>query len=53
MVQIWLNLTKMTEPVLHVLVVGFHHKKGCVVEYSTPPLIAGQDCRSGEVGIFT
>jgi len=26
-------------PVLHVLVVGFHHKKGCQVEYSFPPLI--------------
>ena len=25
-------------PVLHVLVVGFHHKKGCQVEYSHPPL---------------
>jgi len=26
-------------PVLHVLVVGFHHKKGCTVEYSHPPLM--------------
>ena len=26
-------------PVLHVLVIGFHHKKGCQVEYSWPPLI--------------
>ena len=25
-------------PVLHILVVGFHHKKGCQVEYSYPPL---------------
>jgi len=25
-------------PVLHVLVVGFHHKKGCTVEYAYPPL---------------
>ncbi|RWS28873.1 hypothetical protein B4U80_11092, partial [Leptotrombidium deliense] len=25
-------------PILHVLVVGFHHKKGCVIEYSYPPL---------------
>ncbi|XP_064613767.1 late secretory pathway protein AVL9 homolog [Liolophura sinensis] len=28
-------------PVLHVVVVGFHHKKGCQVEYSYPPLIPG------------
>ncbi len=27
-------------PVLHVLVVGFHHKKGCQVEYAHPPLLA-------------
>ncbi|XP_025425138.1 late secretory pathway protein AVL9 homolog [Sipha flava] len=28
----------MTEnPILHVLVVGFHHKKGCQVEYAYPP----------------
>ena len=25
-------------PVLHILVVGFHHKKGCQIEYSYPPL---------------
>ncbi|XP_045558759.1 late secretory pathway protein AVL9 homolog isoform X2 [Salmo salar] len=25
--------------VLHIVVVGFHHKKGCQVEYSYPPLI--------------
>ena len=25
-------------PVLHLIVVGFHHKKGCQVEYSYPPL---------------
>ena len=24
---------------LHVLVVGFHHKKGCQVEYAYPPLL--------------
>ena len=28
-------------PVLHVVVVGFHHKKGCQVEYAHPPLIPG------------
>ncbi|XP_066588489.1 late secretory pathway protein AVL9 homolog isoform X2 [Prorops nasuta] len=26
-------------PILHVIVVGFHHKKGCQVEYSFPPLV--------------
>ncbi|AWP21088.1 putative late secretory pathway protein AVL9 -like [Scophthalmus maximus] len=26
-------------PVLHIVVVGFHHKKGCQVEYSYPPLM--------------
>ncbi len=30
-------------PVLHVLVVGFHHKKGCQVEYSHPPLASAPD----------
>ncbi|BET03358.1 Transport protein Avl9 [Nesidiocoris tenuis] len=28
-------------PILHVLVIGFHHKKGCQVEYSYPPLMSG------------
>lgn len=27
-----------TTPVFHILVVGFHHQKGCVVEYVYPPL---------------
>lgn len=33
------------EPVLHIVVVGFHHKKGCQVEFSYPPIIpsAGHD----------
>ncbi|XP_026036037.1 late secretory pathway protein AVL9 homolog [Astatotilapia calliptera] len=26
-------------PVLHIVVVGFHHKKGCQVEFSYPPLM--------------
>ncbi|XP_051266721.1 late secretory pathway protein AVL9 homolog [Dicentrarchus labrax] len=26
-------------PVLHIAVVGFHHKKGCQVEFSYPPLM--------------
>lgn len=25
-------------PLLHILVVGFHHKKGCQVEFSHPEL---------------
>ncbi|XP_061179764.1 late secretory pathway protein AVL9 homolog [Saccostrea echinata] len=36
-------------PVLHVVVVGFHHKKGCQVEYSYPPLLEGNDVNSSEV----
>ncbi|XP_058649437.1 late secretory pathway protein AVL9 homolog isoform X2 [Onychostoma macrolepis] len=29
------------ELVLHIVVVGFHHKKGCQVEFSYPPIIPG------------
>ncbi|OWF40478.1 late secretory pathway protein AVL9 homolog [Mizuhopecten yessoensis] len=36
-------------PVLHVVVIGFHHKKGCQVEFSYPPLIAGNEVDSHEV----
>ena len=36
-------------PVLHVVVVGFHHKKGCQVEYAHPPLIPGGDSSSPEL----
>uniref|UniRef100_A0A672PG73 UDENN domain-containing protein n=1 Tax=Sinocyclocheilus grahami TaxID=75366 RepID=A0A672PG73_SINGR len=32
---------KRQEPVLHIVVVGFHHKKGCQVEFSYPPIIPG------------
>uniref|UniRef100_A0A0K0FWA1 Late secretory pathway protein AVL9 homolog (inferred by orthology to a human protein) n=1 Tax=Strongyloides venezuelensis TaxID=75913 RepID=A0A0K0FWA1_STRVS len=28
----------MTNAVLHVIVVGFHHKKGCQIEYCYPPI---------------
>ncbi|XP_042550985.1 late secretory pathway protein AVL9 homolog isoform X2 [Dipodomys spectabilis] len=28
-------------PVLHIVVIGFHHKKGCQVEFSYPPLVPG------------
>uniref|UniRef100_A0A6Q2YYH3 UDENN domain-containing protein n=1 Tax=Esox lucius TaxID=8010 RepID=A0A6Q2YYH3_ESOLU len=31
--------TELRGPVLHIVVVGFHHKKGCQVEYSYPPLL--------------
>uniref|UniRef100_W8BB18 Late secretory pathway protein AVL9 n=1 Tax=Ceratitis capitata TaxID=7213 RepID=W8BB18_CERCA len=38
-------------PILHILVVGFHHKLGCQVEFSYPPLIQGttgkNECPSG------
>ncbi|KAK7109109.1 late secretory pathway protein AVL9 homolog [Littorina saxatilis] len=41
---------KETEtPVLHVIVVGFHHKKGCQVEYSYPPVIAGNPVDSHQL----
>ncbi|XP_068008854.1 late secretory pathway protein AVL9 homolog [Melanerpes formicivorus] len=29
-------------PVLHIVVVGFHHKKGCQIEFSYPPLKPGE-----------
>ena len=38
-----------TNPVLHVIVIGFHHKKGCQVEYSWPPIIPENDSRSHEL----
>ncbi|CAH0554963.1 unnamed protein product [Brassicogethes aeneus] len=28
-------------PILYVLVIGFHHKKGCQVEFSYPPIVTG------------
>lgn len=31
--------TRQSRQVLHVVVVGFHHKKGCQVEYSYPPMV--------------
>lgn len=36
-------------PICYVLVVGFHHKKGCQVEYSYPPLVPGSpnECPPG------
>ncbi|XP_013793559.1 late secretory pathway protein AVL9 homolog [Limulus polyphemus] len=38
-------------PILHVVVVGFHHKKGCQVDYSYPPLIKGQPYDSSELPV--
>ena len=35
-------------PILHLLVVGFHHKKGCQVEYSYPPLSPSSPSESHE-----
>ena len=35
-------------PILHLLVVGFHHKKGCQVEYSYPPLCPSSPSESHE-----
>lgn len=35
-----------SKPILHILVVGFHHKKGCQVEFSYPPLIPGTEGRN-------
>ncbi|XP_074094307.1 late secretory pathway protein AVL9 homolog isoform X1 [Cotesia typhae] len=34
-------MAESTGPILHVIVIGFHHKKGCQVEYSFPPLVHG------------
>jgi hypothetical protein len=35
------NGSESSGPILHVIVIGFHHKKGCQVEYSFPPLLEG------------
>ncbi|XP_046965063.1 late secretory pathway protein AVL9 homolog [Vanessa cardui] len=32
----------INEPVLNIIVVGFHHKKGCQVEHCYPELVAGR-----------
>ncbi|XP_055934562.1 late secretory pathway protein AVL9 homolog isoform X2 [Argiope bruennichi] len=36
-------------PIIHVFVIGFHHKKGCVVEYSYPPLVEGENIKSSDL----
>ncbi|CAH2020292.1 unnamed protein product [Acanthoscelides obtectus] len=42
-------MSENEEPILYVLVVGFHHKKGCQVEYSYPELYPGHpnECPPG------
>ncbi|XP_048508797.1 late secretory pathway protein AVL9 homolog isoform X2 [Athalia rosae] len=42
-------MAELAGPILHVIVVGFHHKKGCQVEYSYPPLVqdAPNECPIG------
>ena len=41
--------SKEENPVLHVIVVGFHHKKGCMVDYAYPPLLPDGECHSPEL----
>jgi hypothetical protein len=36
------DVSSSSLPILHVVVVGFHHKKGCQVEYAHPPLMPGE-----------
>ncbi|XP_033639205.1 late secretory pathway protein AVL9 homolog [Asterias rubens] len=36
-------------PILHIVVIGFHHKKGCQVDFSYPPLVEGCSSDSPEV----
>ncbi|XP_015915620.1 late secretory pathway protein AVL9 homolog isoform X2 [Parasteatoda tepidariorum] len=36
-------------PIINVFVVGFHHKKGCVVEYSYPPLFEGENVKGSDL----
>ena len=36
------KLREATTPVFHILVVGFHHQKGCILEYIYPPLSTTQ-----------
>ena len=38
------------DPVLHVLLVGFHHKKGCQVEYAYPPLPTATTAKDDDEG---
>lgn len=41
--------TSEQQPIIHIAVVGFHHKKGCQVEFSYPPLVEGDDENSGNL----
>ena len=45
--------TKLS-PILHILVVGFHHQKGSTIEYSHPPLVVtSQNSRPEEQSLTT
>ncbi|CAG9783824.1 unnamed protein product [Diatraea saccharalis] len=35
-------MSLINEPVLNIIVVGFHHKKGCQVEHCYPELVSGR-----------
>ncbi|VVC99295.1 unnamed protein product [Leptidea sinapis] len=37
-----LNMSYLNEPVLNIIVVGFHHKKGCQVEHCYPEFVPGK-----------
>lgn len=36
-------------PIIHVFVIGFHHKKGCVVEYSYPPVFEREKLKGSDL----
>ncbi|XP_063821852.1 late secretory pathway protein AVL9 homolog [Ostrinia nubilalis] len=35
-------MSSLNEPVLNIIVIGFHHKKGCQVEHCYPELVPGR-----------
>ena len=37
----WEEEEDSTAPILHIIVVGFHHQKGCSLEYVYPPFASG------------
>ena len=43
------NDNQEPEPVLHVLLVSFDHKKGCLIEYAYPPLLPEGQGHSSEL----
>ncbi|KAG8192358.1 hypothetical protein JTE90_029092 [Oedothorax gibbosus] len=36
-------------PIIHVFVIGFHHKKGCVIEFSYPPVFEVENLKGPEL----